>query len=308
LPAHRELVEGCWFDKLTMSGPSLRLTDVGSALAGATRVLRHAGSSSPRLDAELLLLHVLAGVSRAELMAHPERTLSEAQETGFRSLVARRAACEPMAYILGQREFYGRMFVVDRRALIPRPETELLVELGLEHIDLLRSAGSAPRVLEVGTGTGAVAISLAAERTLNVIATDVSFAALQLARENACRQNQLGRVRLVQADLVAGLFGPFDVVVANLPYVPNTRTLPTDVLGFEPHVALFGGPTGTELIQRLLVEARPVLAPGGVLCVELDDEDQAARMAAHARALYPVAKVTIRRDAGGYDRVVHVRQ
>jgi release factor glutamine methyltransferase len=207
-----------------------------------------------------------------------------------------------MAYLLGEREFYGRVFKVDRRALIPRPETELLVDLGRAAI-----ARGLTRVVEVGTGSGAVAVSLAAETSCPVVATDVAWEALSLARENADASGQAARVRFVQTDLLAGLRGPLDLVVANLPYVPAGRALPRDVAGYEPRVAIFAGPVGTELLQRLLEEARPLLAPGAELALELDEADQAASLAYLAARLYPGAEVDVRRDAGGCDRVLSVR-
>ncbi|HEY3059154.1 MAG TPA: HemK/PrmC family methyltransferase, partial [Chloroflexota bacterium] len=191
----------------------------GSLLAEAARQLRAARSTSPRLDAELLLGHVL-GRSRTEVLAHPERSVGGAVVGRFAALVARRVELEPMAYVLGAREFYGREFRVDRRALIPRPETELLVELGTAAVARLQAVGVAPTVVEVGTGSGAVAISLALEAHLAVCATEVSRAALSLARENA--EHLAAPVRFVQTDLLAGLRGPIHVLLANLSYVPST--------------------------------------------------------------------------------------
>jgi release factor glutamine methyltransferase len=270
---------------------------VGAALDAATRQLRAAGSPSPRLDAELLLAHA-RGCSRTHLLAHPEETLLPAADAAFLALVNRRAEAEPMAYVLGEREFYGRTFKVDRRALIPRPETELLVDLG---VAAARRFGD-PMVVEVGTGCGAVAISLALEAGRRVVATDVSADALQLARENACHLS--GAVRLVQTDLLSGLRGPIHVLLANLPYVPTGRDLPRDVKAYEPHVAVFGGARGTELIERLLREAVGVVE--GEVCVELDEEEQAQPVAELARQLFQGGEVGIERDAGGYDRVVRV--
>ena len=266
--------------------------------------LRTIGSTSARLEAQLLLGRV-AGWTRTELLAHPEWRLSTAQRDAYADLLARRAAAEPVAYLLGQREFYGRAFKVDRRALIPRPETELLVDLGKAAVTRWRASGIEPRVVELGTGCGAVAISLAAEMHIRVVATDISRAALLLAKENAGMYAP-GSVQLVQADLASSLRGRVHVLLANLPYVPANRDLPADVRDFEPHVAIFGGPRGTELIERLLRDARTLLARGAELAVELDEEDQATPMAALARQLYPEADVAIRQDAGGYDRVVHV--
>jgi release factor glutamine methyltransferase len=210
-----------------------------------------------------------------------------------------------MAYLLGQREFYGRIFKVDRRALIPRPETELLVDIGRAAV-----ARGLSRVVDVGTGSGAVAVSLAAETGCPVVATDVSWDALRLARENACALGQAERVRLVQADLLAGLRGPFDLVLANLPYVPRGRSLPRDVADFEPEVALFAGPEGTELLERLLrrLKVEPLLAQQFEVALELDESGQARPMLALARSLYPAAQVTVRRDAGGYERALLIQQ
>jgi len=274
-------------------------------LRAATRRLKATGSpGSARLDAELLLGHV-TGWPRADVLAHPERGLTPAQESAFHELVARRAAAEPIAYLLGEREFYGRIFTVDRRALIPRPETELLVDLGIAAVRRWRAVGVEPTVVELGTGCGALAISLAAEAHVSVIATDISGATLDLARENAFRHAE-GLVRLLQTDLLDGLRGPLHVVLANLPYVPRRRDLPPDVKDYEPHVALFGGERGTELIERLLAEARPMLAPGAELCVELDEEAQATPIASLARTLYGRATVGVCQDHGGYDRVVRI--
>jgi release factor glutamine methyltransferase len=278
---------------------------VKGALEQAVRRLATAGSPSPRLDAQLLLGHV-TGWSRAELLAHPERILTPSQTDDFEALVARRAAAEPIAYLLGQREFYGRIFKTDRRALIPRPETELLVELGSRAIAGWRTIGIEPVVVDVGTGSGCVAVSIAAETGAAVIGVELARPALELARENARVLGQANRVRFVQSDLLGGLRGPLHVVLANLPYVPNARVLPADVRDYEPPLALFGGARGTELIERLLDEARRLLAPGAELAVELDEQEQAQPVAERARVLYPEADVNVLPDAGGYDRVVRV--
>jgi len=246
----------------------------------------------------------VTGWSRVELLAHPERGVPTEVESAFHTLVERRAASEPIAYLLGEREFYGRLFRVDRRALIPRPETELLVDVGRAAVARWRATGVSPVVVDVGTGAGAIAISVAAECSLGVIGTDVSLAALELAKENAFHHD-VG-LRLVQSDLLGGLREPLHVLLANLPYVPRDLPLPSDVRDYEPAVALFGGPRGTELIERFLSEAVALLAPGAELAVELDEEDQAASVADLARELYPTAQVTVLQDNGGYDRVVRV--
>ncbi|HEY1292500.1 MAG TPA: methyltransferase, partial [Chloroflexota bacterium] len=203
-----------------------------------------------------------------------------------------------------EREFYGRTFRSDARALIPRPETELLVELGVAAVARWRARGVEPRVVDVGTGCGAIGVSVGAESGVWVVGTDVSFEALTLARENA--ETHQASLALVQADLLRGVCGPLHVVLANLPYVPSGRALPADVRDYEPHVAIVGGMRGTELIERLLHEARDVLGPGAELAMELDEEEQATPVAELARGLYPSAEVSVWQDAGGYDRVVRV--
>jgi release factor glutamine methyltransferase len=282
------------------------MTNTGDLIDSAARRLAAVGVSGGRLEAQLLLGRATAR-TRTDLLAHPEIGVPEAQESAFQALLARREAAEPIAYLLGEREFYGRMFQVDRRALIPRPETELLVDLGRAAVARWREqSGVEPTVVDVGTGCGAIAISVAAEAGVRVVATDMSFDALKVAVENAFRHAIHGLVRPVQTDLLAGLRGPLHVVLANLPYVPSDRDLPRDVKDYEPALAIFGGPRGTELIERFLREARPLLAPGAEVCLELDEEEQAAPMAALARALYPRAEVGVHQDAGGYDRAVRV--
>ena len=222
----------------------------------------------------------------------------------YEALVARRATSEPVAYLVGEREFYGRTFKVDSRALIPRPETEVLVELGKAAVDRWRAQGVDPRVVDVGTGCGAIAVSVALECSVRVVATDVSLDALCLARENAHAHH--ARVSVLAADLLNGVRGPVHVVLANLPYVPSSRDLPRDVKDYEPHVALFGGRRGTELIERFLHEAKPLLAERAELAVELDEEEQATPVAAVAKQVYPGSEISVCKDNGGYDRVVRV--
>ena len=216
---------------------------VRDAVIAGARELEVAGSETPRLDAELLLAFVL-GVDRARLVLDATRSLGPVASERYAALLARRRAHEPVAYILGQREFRHLTLAVDRRVLIPRPETELLVEAALGLPD-------GARVVDVGTGSGAVALALASERPdLEVWGTDVSPEALAVARANGDRLG-LG-VRFVLADLLEGVPGPWDGVVANLPYVSRSDSLPADVLEFEPHVALFADQDGLALFRRLV--------------------------------------------------------
>jgi release factor glutamine methyltransferase len=214
---------------------------IASALARATSTLAST-SETPRLDAELLLAEVL-GVDRARLVVDSRAELQPSSLARFDEVLARREACEPVAYILGRKEFRRITLAVDRRVLIPRPETELLVEIGL-------TLPSGASVVDVGTGSGSVALALKDERPdLDVWATEVDSDALAVARANGIR---LGLdVDFVQADLLTGIDRRFDAVLANLPYVAEQSQLPPDI-DYEPDVALFGGPDGLDLVRRLL--------------------------------------------------------
>ena len=266
--------------EVASAGPS-----VADVLRDATATLA-ATSDTPRLDAELLLASAL-GVDRARLVVDSRRTLDTPALQQFDDLVARRAACEPVAYILGGKEFRRITLTVDRRVLIPRPETELLVEVAL---GLPRGAS----VVDVGTGSGAVALALKDERPdLSVWATEVSPEALAVARENGSR---LGlEVEFVQADLLVGLDRRFDAVLANLPYVAEQSELPPDI-SYEPHLALFGGPDGLDPVRRLL----PMTAGVTLIALEVGLAEPAASLVRHA-GFQSVERL---RDLAGHERVV----
>lgn len=245
--------------------------------------IAEASTQITRRDAETLLAHLL-GCDRAWVFAHPEAELDAAQREAFRSLTARRAVHEPLQYITGLQEFYGLSLRVTPDTLIPRPETELLVEAVLQWA----ATRSEPlRILDVGTGTGAIALALAAhlpnaERNVEIVACDISAAALAVARDNAEQLDLAGyagagRVRFVQSDLLAALTpeldagGLFDAIVSNPPYVPSAdaATMQPEVVDFEPHAALFAGPDGLEVYRRLIPQAHAALRPGGLLALEL---------------------------------------
>jgi len=238
---------------------------LGEALARATDRLRAAGSETARLDAELLLAHVLS-VDRTAVLAHPEVPLTTAQQQAFSAATARRERGEPVAYIRGLKEFYGLAISVDPRALIPRPETELLVDLGVRRAaELLSGRQWRPergrlRVVDVGTGTGAVAIAVAASlrrrkygEWLEIVATDTSPDAIALARENAVAHGLADALRFAVADLLPDDEPDFDLVLANLPYIPagEVPALPV-AASFEPRAALDGGSDGLDEIRRLV--------------------------------------------------------
>jgi release factor glutamine methyltransferase len=272
-------------------------------LAWASEDLKKRGFSSPRLDVELLLCNVLRQ-DRVGLIRDADKPLEKAELARYRELYQRRRAGEPVAYLLGVREFYGRPFQVDRRVLIPRPDTETLVEVGLlrsRHLDL------SARVLDLCTGSGCVAITLAKERpTTCVLGLDVSPDAVEVARENLVRRGAVN-CAIGVSDLFSALAGRrarFDLITANPPYIPDAEIdeLPVDVRGFEPHLALAGGEDGLSLVRRLVKEAPDYLASSGVLALEV--------MAGQAPAVREIfsergfVDVLVKNDLGGHERVV----
>jgi release factor glutamine methyltransferase len=251
-----------------------------------------------RLDAELIVAHVL-GASRAALAVERNRVLTPAEREKIALLAARRAAREPLQYVLGEWGFRRLTLTVDGRALIPRPETEILVERCLGLLEGL----DAPRVLDVGTGSGAIALAIADEHPdARVTGIDVSPEALSLARENAARTGI--EIELLQVDMLSGLPGSqWDLVVSNPPYVRHEEAhgLAPEVVEWEPHVALFDG-GHTEVLVRAAAE---VLRPGGAIVLESYDERAGAVAELLARAGF--AEVVVTRDLAGRDRVVEGR-
>jgi release factor glutamine methyltransferase len=239
-------------------------TTLRDALHGAAA--RLSGLATARRDAQLLLLRVL-GRDRAWLFAHPDGVLSEAQARQFDEWIERRSRHEPVQYIVGETEFYGLTLKVTPDVLIPRPETEHLVEAVLRRL----SPGSVARIADVGTGSGAIAIALAhALPRAEVTGLDISVAALEVARQNAVRCEVNGRIRWLKSDLLAAVRGEsFDAIVSNPPYVADAEILEPQVRLYEPREALFAGPTGLEVYRRLIPEAGEALRPGGWLLLEI---------------------------------------
>lgn len=285
--------------------------------AGIER-LRAAGSESPRLDAQLLLAHV-NGVDRTTILAHPEAPVGTGPEAAFDALLVRREAGEPVAYLRGIKEFHGLAFAVDARALIPRPETERLVDLALDEV-MRRLASGEPRrsggmrVVDVGTGSGAIAVALAvglrARRVpadeVTIVAVDVSPDALDLARENAVGHGVGDRLAFEVGDLLPPDPPLFDLVLANLPYVRSDamERLPVAAT-FEPALALDGGPDGLRPIGRLLGRLPTVLAPDGVALLEIG-ADQEAGMTELVATRLSGWTCTVERDLAGLPRVARV--
>lgn len=267
---------------------------VRDALDGAVTAIGASGSESPRLDAELLLAHAL-GVDRAALIIDPRREVTGDAVRAFQGLVRRRSVeREPVAYLLGTKGFRHIDLLVDHRVLVPRPETELLVEVGLE-LEL------GARVLDVGTGSGAVALALKHERPdLHVTATDVSADALAVARQNGVR---LGLdVAFLKADLLGGVGGAFGAILSNPPYIAerDRAELPPDVVRHEPPGALFAGEDGLDVIRRLAREAAGSAATLVAIEVGAGQAGEVAALLAGAG----FAASEIRRDLAGIDRVV----
>jgi release factor glutamine methyltransferase len=259
-----------------------------------------------RFEAELLLAHAL-GLSRTGVLARLADPLDAEHAAKFAAMVARRAQGEPIAYILGHKEFYGLDFVVDRRVLIPRPETELLVELALRA--LKNVAHPTPLVVDVGTGSGAIVLAMAANApSARFIATDISPEAIAVAQLNAKRLNLQDRVELLVGDLLDAVSEPVDILVANLPYIPLPRyeQMPREIRHFEPRVALVGGLEGLNVIRRLLSHVQAHLTRAGAIFFEISEE-QGKEAHALAQNLLPRATVNLRRDLEGLDRVIEIQ-
>jgi len=307
--------------------------DIRAALKEGMAQLRAAQIPSYTLAAELLLMHALER-DRAWMYGHPEESLDPAAAEKFRALIARRAAGEPVQYLTGKQEFWGLEFEVTPAVLIPRPETEHVMEVALARLGergiKIHMDTGAPRetlrVADVGTGSGCLAVALAWELPhAEVVATDISEPALEVARRNAARHGVAERVHFLQRDLLTGLAQTdpsgvvarhamaastqnrplFDLIVSNPPYIARNEAeqLQREVRDHEPHTALFGGPTGTEMYQRLIDQARDQLRDRGILVLELGHDS-----AEHVRGIFDAqpawTKVAITMDLAGIPRVL----
>jgi len=266
------------------------------ALESARHILAASDIEEAALESELLLRQVLK-IGRVQLYLELDNELTKKQEEGLRRLTQRRLKGEPNAYITGHREFYGHDFRVDGRVLIPRPESELLVD----RVISLARGYHAPIIADIGTGCGAIAISLALELPqAKVYASDISAAALEVARANCQKHGVADRVCLLQGDMLKPLPEPVDLIVANLPYV---RRQEVNDNHFEPSLALNGGRYGTKQIGRLCLEARSRLRPGGGLLLEIGQGQEKA-VTSRLKRLFPRAKIEVVPDLAGTARVV----
>jgi len=306
------------------SRPGVQLSPptVGAVLQRATADLQASGSESARLDAEVLLGHVL-GVDRSALGAHPEARLGPGQVAAYAASLERRAQGEPVAYIRGLKEFYGAAIVVDRRVLIPRPETEALVDLALEHIraDLTaapRGRDAPPYVVwDVGTGSGAIAVALGIELrrrryhdAVRFHVSDSSADALAVATINAVSHGLADLFTFARGDLtdVVPSPRPVDLLVANLPYIPSAAIADLPVAAsFEPVVALDGGPDGRALFRRLLPELPAAVCAAGTVLLEVG-ADQAEALAVAAAEALPHWSREVHPDLGGRPRVLRLQR
>ncbi len=276
-------------------------------------------SDSARLDAQVLVAHILEK-SRAWVLAHPEIEISQTHEQALRDSLSRLSAGEPLPYVIGHWEFYGLDFELSHGTLIPRPETELIVEHAL---DWLRLHPGQRRVADIGTGSGCIAITLAVHNAdLSVQASDLSLAALEIAQANAVKHNVEDQIQFFCADLLdfrwentgsqlAGSLTPpddqsIDLITANLPYIPSDRLQSLAVARHEPQAALDGGADGLDIIHRLLHQAPRALAPGGLMLVEVD-ASHADVARGLAQAAFPQGQVKLVADLAGLGKLVRIQ-
>lgn len=280
---------------------------LGEEVTSAARLLSDAGVETPLLDAQLLAAHVLDS-SRLDIIAHPERLLTEREAEDYRLLTEKRASRYPLAYLLGRREFHGIDIEVAAGVLVPRPETEVLVEQCVGRLDRQDTRGDGLTVADIGAGSGAIAVALGKELpSARVYATEVSPIALKVARANVQKQNLSTRVTVFEGDLLDPLLGlgvVFDAIVSNPPYIPSgdIESLQPEVSRFEPREALDGGPDGLVVYRRLMPEALRMLRSGGFIAVEIGGGQADAVREIATRGGY--ARVEVVPDLAGIQRVV----
>ncbi len=277
------------------------------ALQSTTQTLCRAGIADAPVEAELLLGHVL-GMSTTQLYTEPERGLTSVETEHLYHLVRRRLDHEPAAYILGHCEFYGIDFYIDCHTFIPRPETELLVEEAVELAQRISQPGKQITIADVGTGCGAIAVSLAlALPQAKIYATDISASALQVAGMNCQRHAVNGQVKLLQGNLLEPLPQPVDMIVANLPYIKSCefRDLSPEIRDYEPTTALAGGEDGLDKIQQMLEQMPGKFSYGASFLLEIG-QGQGEMVTSLIKNYFPKASIELISDLGGIERVVKV--
>jgi len=277
------------------------------ALQSVTQTLRRAGIADASVEAELLLGHIL-GMSKTQLYIEPERSLTSVETEHLCHLVRRRLDHEPAAYILGHCEFYGIDFYIDYHTFIPRPETELLVEKVVELAQRISQQGEQITIADIGTGCGAIAVSLAlALPQAKIYATDISASALQVAEMNCRRHAVSSQVELLQGNLLEPLSQPVDMIVANLPYIRSCefKDLSPEIINFEPTTALAGGEDGLGKIQQILEQMPGKLSYGACFLLEIG-QGQGRVVTSLIKSYSPQASIELILDLGGIERVVKV--
>ncbi len=278
--------------------------NIRQALISGSQLLNDFKLPGAELDAELLLSHAVSK-DRTKLYGDHKLPLTDSQKKFYNDLLSRRASREPLAYLVGRKEFYGLPLTVNRHVLIPRPETETLVEIALKHA----TDFGKPRVIDVGTGSGAIALAVASQhKKARITAVDISANALDVARRNAKDLKTEQRITFRRSDLLSDAAGPFDLVLANLPYLTNEqiKDLPADIREFEPYHALAGGPDGLYWYERLLKQLPIVSQAGTVLLAEIGPNLKAGFEAVAKRHL-PRATLVFHPDLAGRVRVAEVR-
>jgi release factor glutamine methyltransferase len=275
---------------------------IRQALARARGALADIHIEDASLEGEVLLRHAL-GINRSQLYTEPDAELTAGQEKALNQLLKRRQCGEPTAYITGHREFYGLDFSVGSTVLIPRPETELLVEKALE----IARNGNTATIADIGTGCGAIAVSLALNLPdVYIYATELSPGALRVARANSRRHGVEERIVFLRGNLLEPLTVPVDMIIANLPYVSEADLPHAGPLRYEPELALNGGEDGLDIIKILCRQTRRKLGRGGSLLLEIG-QGQACFVAGILREVFPAGRIGIHRDLAGIERVVVLR-
>lgn len=281
-----------------MTGPNLTLQQLCQQ---ATEQLEAIDVDAPRLSAEVILAHAL-DITRTQLLTRLDRSPNPDQLTLFQTNLERVLKDEPLAYVVGHREFYDLDLITDRRALIPRPETECLIEFALERL----ANHPAPRIADIGTGCGGIAVTLAKHLPrAHVIATDLSAEAVDLARENAVRHGVADRIDFRVGSLLEPVTETLDLLAANLPYIDDKDWpyLQKTIRGHEPKMAFLGGPDGLDLMRAMLKDAPRVVKAGGLILMEIGAY-QGDDVTAIAQPHFPSAQITVRPDYAGLDRLV----
>ncbi len=284
-------------------GLEIRECSIGEIISNLQALFSN-WSTSPALDAQVLLANI-TGQNRAWLFAHPEAALTLEQQETLEAAVSRLITGEPLPYVIGHWEFYGLDFATNAHTLIPRPETELMVEQAL---NWLQAHPDQRQAADIGTGSGCIAISLAVHiPDLEITATDISPAALKVAQSNAQTHAVSKRINFIEADLLSlpALHTPLHVICANLPYIPTKTLKGLDVFGREPTLALDGGPDGLNLIRKLLPQAVRNLSAEGLLLLEIENSQGQSALIL-AREYFPEAQIDLLPDLAGHDRLIRI--